>query len=632
MKPFLKWAGGKTQLLEKINQELPNDINRYSRYVEPFIGAGAVFFKFIKEDKFEEYIINDINEKLINLYIVIRDNLEEFIIEISKLKEEYLALDDVGKSELFYDIRDRFNRNEEGNVKLAVHFLFLNKTAFNGLYRENSKGEFNVPWGKYKNPAFFDEGQLTEISRLLNLKNNEGKYRVKILNRKFEELYECINSKTLVYMDPPYRPVTKGGFNSYNKSSFNDEEQIKLAEFYKRIDKVGAKLMLSNSDPKNLDINDEFFDNLYKGFNIQRVYAKRAINSNGNKRGEITELLITNYTNKLEGEIAMDLENNYSYLEYKQNNKIDELIEIFTTSLLETNRAFDFYVNWERPSEVLEKYKLELNLLNALIRSKNYEEDFTKILKVLPTVVKVLPILFCLAKKDREELWKGKENLKVVNREIGEEDFLIYRFDIAEGEVLTEDEISTYLDFTERIGLKYLFTDLLEQHLVDYVIGCEVGLDTHRRKNEGGKAFELALEPIIKTICDKYGIQLITQKKFKVLREYGFDISEDIENRKADFILIKNKTVMNIEANFYGGAGSKPEEIIDSYINRQQDLKDNSIEFALVTDGHKCWGNDTKSQLLKGFRHLNYLLNYNMCKKQFLEEIIVSIFEVENKI
>lgn len=295
MKPFLKWAGGKTQLLNKIHQELPNDIDKCSLYVEPFVGAGSVFLSFISNEMFEEYIINDINEKLINLYKTIRDNLDEFLIEIELLKEEYLSCNPEEKSNLFYKIRNEFNTEKDDNIKSAVYFLFLNKTGFNGLYRENLKGEFNVPWGKYESPSFFDESQIREISRLLNLKNSKNENRVKILNYKFEDLEKYINPNTFIYMDPPYRPISKGGFNNYNKSSFNDDSQIKLAQFYKNLDSKGVRIMLSNSDPKNLDVEDNFFDDLYENFNIQRVYAKRSINSNGSKRGNISELLITNY-------------------------------------------------------------------------------------------------------------------------------------------------------------------------------------------------------------------------------------------------------------------------------------------------------------------------------------------------
>ncbi|WP_207667956.1 DpnII family type II restriction endonuclease [Clostridium botulinum] len=624
VKPFLKWAGGKSQLLNEIIQELPTNIKQIKRYVEPFVGAGAVFIYFLENNYFEEYIINDINSKLINLYGVIRDKPEDLIEEIQRLKTQYLEADSEEREQLFYKIRTNFNSAQCNSIQSSAYFIFLNKTCFNGLYRENSKGEFNVPFGKYKNPSFFDELQLREISRLLNLRKENGEFKVKILNKSFDELEEYADANTFVYCDPPYRPVTTGGFTSYNKSNFNDEAQISLRDFCEALHKKGAKVMLSNSDPKNLDEKDEFFDDLYSKFNIKRVYAKRAINSAGDKRGKITELLITSYKEQVDREVAPTKgdEDVKGYLKTESS----DLVKIFTKSLLETNRGFNFYVNWERPSKIISEYNIELNILNALVKNKNYDEDFKKIVRKIPTVINVFPALFALSKNERESLKKEKDFFKVVNINALEDDVIEYRFNINDEETFNEYEIDKYLDFTKKIGLKYLFTDLLEKHLVDYLIGCEVGLDSNGRKNRGGLAFELALEPIIVDIAEKYNIEVITQKQFKTLRQKGFEISEDIANRKADFILIKNNKIMNIEANFYGGSGSKPEEIIDSYINRQEDLRNNSIKFALITDGKKCWGNERKPQLLKGFRHLNYLLNFNMSKNGMLEEIIKNIF------
>lgn len=624
VKPFLKWAGGKSQLLNEIIQELPTDVKQMKRYVEPFVGAGAVFIHFLENNYFEEYIINDINSKLINLYKVIRDKPEDLIEEVQKLKTEYLEAELEEREKLFYKIRTDFNSIDSRSIQLAAYFVFLNKTCFNGLYRENSKGRFNVPFGKYKNPSFFNEAQLREISRLLNLRNESGEFKVKILNKSFDELEEYIDGDTFVYCDPPYRPVTTGGFTTYNKSNFNDEAQVLLRDFYKTLHKKGAKIMLSNSDPKNLDKNDNFFDDLYSKFNIKRVYAKRAINSVGTKRGKISELLITNYKDKVKIEAAPTKEDTEikGYLEAESS----DLVKIFTKSLLETNRGFNFYVNWERPSRIISEYNIELNTLNALVKNKNYDEDFKKIVKKIPTVINVFPALFALSKNERENLKKGKDFFKLVNIDALEDDVIEYRFNIKDEEPLNEYEIDKYLDFTKKIGLKYLFTNLLEKHLVDYLIGCEVGLDSNARKNRGGLAFELAIEPIIVDIAKQYDIEVVIQKQFKTLRKRGLEISEDIANRKADFILIKDNKIMNIEANFYGGAGSKPEEIIDSYINRQEDLKNNNIEFVLITDGKKCWQNEQKPQLLKGFRHLNYLLNFNMSKNGILEEIIKNTF------
>lgn len=296
LKPFLKWAGGKTQLLPQIIEMLPTDFHKINRYVEPFIGAGAVFLYLISNKCFDEYIINDINSKLINLYIVMKDNCDELIEELKAVKEEYIVLGEIEKKEEFYyAIRDEFNINESSSTRMAALFIFLNKTCFNGLYRENLKGNFNVPFGKHISPSIYQEDEIRAISDVLNSKNDEGQYRVKILNETFENLNKYIDKDTFVYFDPPYRPVTVGGFNSYSKSSFNDDSQIKLRDFYIDVSKKGAKLMLSNSDPRVLDKEDDFFDSLYKGFIIKRVNASRMINSKGSGRGAITELLITNY-------------------------------------------------------------------------------------------------------------------------------------------------------------------------------------------------------------------------------------------------------------------------------------------------------------------------------------------------
>ncbi len=297
-KPFLKWAGGKTQLLSVLEENLPENIKRsktFETYVEPFVGAGAFFIYLASNYEFDRIIINDLNYKLINVYKVIKSNCEELIDKLSKMREEYLQYDEEQQKEMYLKVRDEFNNWESvDKVKQAANFIFINKTCFNGLYRENQKGGYNVPWGQQKNPSMYDEEQLRSMSKLLNKKEN-GREKIVILNGDYRKVQDYIDDKALVYIDPPYRPVTKGGFNSYNKSGFNDDAQRELSEFYRDINSKGAKVMLSNSDPKNLDDNDEFFDNLYEGFNIQRVSASRMINSNGKGRGNITEILVRNY-------------------------------------------------------------------------------------------------------------------------------------------------------------------------------------------------------------------------------------------------------------------------------------------------------------------------------------------------
>lgn len=303
----------------------------------------------------------------------------------------------------------------------------------------------------------------------------------------------------------------------------------------------------------------------------------------------------------------------------------DEIVKVFVKNLLDTNRGFSFYVNWEN-AECYKPFIIELHAMDVLIKCKDFNTVFKELLMKLPSVVAVFPLLFALSKSERESVWSGKENLKIVNSKLEHEDGMAFSFNTKIlKKPLTDSEIENYLFFVEQIGIKHLLLNLAEKSLVDYVIGVLVGLDSNGRKNRGGTAFEDACLPIIQEVCAGKGITVITQKQFKVLLDYGFKIDADIADRKADFILVKGKKAINIEVNFYSGAGSKPEEIIDSYINRQLDLERNGIVFSLITDG-KCWNNEDKNQLTKGFRHLNFLMNYNLAKNGMLVEMIDKVF------
>jgi len=289
-KPFVKWAGGKRQLLPIIIKNLPKELieNRIKTYIEPFVGGGAVFFYIVENYKLDRIILNDKNEELIDVYRVIQNNVDALIDELRKVEKEYLSLDENGRKAYFYEKRDQYNSNKKDKILTAVNFIFLNRTCFNGLYRVNKKGEFNVPYGRYKNPTILDEENLRNVS--ICLKN------VELHSGDFEEIENYVDDKSFIYLDPPYRPLdATSNFTSYDKGEFNDDDQKRLAAFYRLLNEKGAKLMLSNSDPKNIDEKDDFFDELYKGFNIKRVYANRMINSNGKGRGKIAELLITNY-------------------------------------------------------------------------------------------------------------------------------------------------------------------------------------------------------------------------------------------------------------------------------------------------------------------------------------------------
>ena len=293
-KPFLKWAGGKTQLLPIIDFYLPEDFKKEKEitYIEPFVGGGAMLFYMLQNyPHIRRAIINDINSHLITTYRTIKEKPFALIESLKNIEAEYKALKDFeNKKNYFLDIRSRFNLENITDIEEASYMIFLNRTCFNGLYRENSKGYFNVPYGKYENPTICDEQLIIADSELLQ--------KVDILNGDYSHTSDYVNGYTFFYFDPPYRPLdATSSFNSYVKEEFNDKEQVRLRDFYSQLSNAGYKEILSNSDCKGRNGNDNFFDDLYKDFIIERVYAKRHINANPAKRGVLTELLIRNYEN-----------------------------------------------------------------------------------------------------------------------------------------------------------------------------------------------------------------------------------------------------------------------------------------------------------------------------------------------
>ncbi len=286
-KPFVKWAGGKTQLLWDIDNKIPSNTHTY---IEPFVGGGALLFYLLNHyPNLKKVVINDINTDLIDTYKVIKNNVEELISLLQKWQDEYYNLLEKteNKKEYYYQKRMLFNERISNQITQSALFIFLNKTCFNGLYRVNRKNEFNVPIGSYKKPLICDTENLIAVSLALQ--------KVEILNDDFEQTLPYAEKETLFYFDPPYKPLSEtSSFNAYAKDEFNDDEQIRLANFCKKIDSLGYNWILSNSDVKGKNPNDNFFDDLFKDFQISRVLAKRSINANPNKRGQLTELLITN--------------------------------------------------------------------------------------------------------------------------------------------------------------------------------------------------------------------------------------------------------------------------------------------------------------------------------------------------
>lgn len=291
-KPFIKWAGGKGQLLDQLDALLPHDFASRENltYVEPFVGGGAMLFHVLaKYPNIKVAVINDLNKELVTLFSVIKSKPEKLISRLLVLQNAYQECESMeARKEMFLSMRAKYNTRKGGDVEIAALFVFLNKTCFNGLYRVNSKGEFNVPFARAQSPLICDADNLRETSRILQ--------KVTILNVDFADVPNCVNGKAFFYFDPPYRPLTdSSAFTAYSKGGFDDNEQRRLAHLCRKLDREGHQWLLSNSDPHNVNPNDMFFEEIYDGFDIQRVHASRMINSKADGRGKITELAIRNY-------------------------------------------------------------------------------------------------------------------------------------------------------------------------------------------------------------------------------------------------------------------------------------------------------------------------------------------------
>lgn len=291
--PFIKWAGGKSQLLNIYREYYPKALqtDKIAQYIEPFVGGGAVLLDVLQRYNVKEAFAFDINWDLINAWEVVKTKVDELIALLTNLQNQYAQASEEERKKIYYTIRHQYNVKKQmtskQDVERAAQFIFLNHTGYNGLYRENKFGLYNVPMGRYKNPKILNKSNLRAVSNVIQ--------RVTFLAADYSKSLEYITpNNSFVYLDPPYRPVSKNGFTSYC-GKWTDQDQIRLAQVFREMDRRGVFLMLSNSDPHNTNPNDTFFDDLYSGYYIYRISARRSINANGKRRNSVSELLITNY-------------------------------------------------------------------------------------------------------------------------------------------------------------------------------------------------------------------------------------------------------------------------------------------------------------------------------------------------
>lgn len=602
-KPFLKWAGGKGQLLTEIQKYYPFADKKITKYAEPFIGGGAVLFDVLNRYDLSEVYISDINAELVNCYWVAQQRVEELIQALTKMQDEYLLLNHEKRREYYAEKRARFNElkngeKKKGDIEKAALMIFLNRTCFNGLFRVNKKGQFNVPMGAYKNPIICDAQNLRAVSQKLKA--------VKIVCGDYKKSEVFVDENTFVYFDPPYRPLTEtSNFTSYTESQFDDNKQIELAQFAKMLDARGAKIVISNSDPKNENAEDDFFDTLYSAQRVHRVEASRMINCNKNSRGKIKELLITNFERQGSKENAskQDRERSEKKMEKRE-------FKNWMASFKESIADYGYYVDFDKVYRNVNEVKVELNILNSLIGVPNIEEEFENLIRKYPDVLKCIPLLLAVREKEiycQDE--KGGQTYKFTPKQMRPKEL----------------EPEKYAYFMEHTGLFDLLKNHIIRDLVDYVTGVETGLDSNGRKNRGGHLMEDLVEGYIKKagfVKDKtYFKEMYIHQ---IAEKWGLELSA-ISNqgkmeKRFDFVVKTGKMVYGIETNFYGSQGSKLNETARTY--KTLALEANTIQgftFVWFTDG-KGWSK-AKHNLEETFDVMEHIYSIQDMENGIMSEV-----------
>ncbi|WP_265087673.1 DpnII family type II restriction endonuclease [Psychrobacter sp. N25K4-3-2] len=599
-KPFVKWVGGKSQLIPEITQRLPEYIKKGMPYiyVEPFSGSAAFALHLLdSEHPPSAIILNDINSDLVNLYKVVKSYPHELLAYLKTLQAEYDELDDKeAKQPYYYAKREAFNTREADNIKHAGLFIFLNRAGFNGLYRVNSKNKFNVPIGSYKKPNFVFEDTILQASKVLT--------NVEIYNQSYEDTLRHLeqsnksNLPAFFYFDPPYKPLSESSsFTSYSKDSFDDEDQERLKSFCDLLDKKGYQWLLSNSDTTNLDANNTYFDTLYSNYKIDRVQANRSINSKGSKRGQINELLIRNYSNM---DSVTNLNNLY------QNEHFEKFVN---TLNIKGILQYDYFVNWAKVLNNIEPIEKELNLLNTAVGKENIEKILFDIFKSYPNTIKAIPFLLAIRDKSVDIL-------------IDKTNYIHKNFNFRQTE-FSKNDIDSLVDFVMQSGLGELIKSKQIKSLPDYCTGVEVGLDSNGRKNRGGTQMEQLVESFVAIFCHDNNLGYLAQANAKKIKDtWNIELKVDKSSRIIDFVIYReqDKKLFFIEVNFYNGGGSKLKSTATEYIEMSRFWKDQDVEFIWVTDGKGWIG--TQNPLRDYFERQNLLINIDMIQNGYLEKVI----------
>lgn len=542
MRPFVKWVGGKSQLLDTINLLKPEKINKY---IEPFVGGGAVFFNFAHK----EAIINDINKELITTYKIIRSEPKKLI----KLLNNWNESPDLKN---FYEqlkLKDIDSLNE---IEIAARMIFLNKYGFNGIYRVNSKGQFNVPFASKNKKNLYDDFNITAISSYLKINN------IKILNSDYKKILKYIQPDDFLFVDPPYYFEKNKGFNSYDANKFTQQEQKKLLIFLKKAEKKGAKWLLTNND-------HAFIRELYKDYFYFSQKTNRFINCNGQNRiNAAEELFVLNY--KLSEEVEEML---------SEEAKKELEFHKFLDTLISTNIKLDDYVDWDKVGNTVNNYQYDLTVFN-LLHSQNEQELKEKIHKYFfHHLSSFKKFYILLAGRETNSFLCDKNN----------------RF----FKDLCFKNSSEIIDFLKISNLIDLFIGDEKTDFKSYMKGIEVGLDSNARKNRTGKIMENNIGQILKDNNIEF--------------ETNYSLNLNNVTKKFDFKFTKNNVDYYLECNFYNSSGSKLNEVARSYIALNKNLKEKKYNFIWVTDG-AGW-KSTKNGLREAFFGIENLFSIELFKE-----------------